>query len=598
MKKRISVLFLCLIMCVSIIPSTALAAGRSTYYEEGLAEDLKELGLFKGVSDTDFDLERKPTRVEALIMLIRLLGKDEEATESSYSHPFTDVPDWADNYIGYAYENGITNGISDTLFGTDDANAQMYLTFVLRALGYSDEGGADFLWNNPYTLAKTVGILPDCVNTTEFIRADVVLVSYAALSANTKNSSQPLAQKLIADGVFTYEQYLVNYDVDAIKNYTTAPPELTAEQVYDKCSSAVFYVEVYDEYGEAFASGSGFFINSQGVAVTNYHVIEDALSATITLSETEQVYDITGVYDYNIEQDWAVIQVDVSNTPYLAIGDSSTVTSGATVYAIGSPLGLQNTISQGLISNTNRVFDGISFIQTSAAISSGSSGGALINKYGQVIGITSASFADGQNLNLALPISVIEGYDSTSIASLADIFGEQTIDPEYPEYPDYEEDDIAPFAMLCAFARVYANDDMNGKPTYTEEYETENGFVQFGIIDNELYPSVYAYEVYDEDVYYFEMDFEYGTTDQFLGYFYNLGESYSCSGYKILDTTSFTGNYAITFDEFEGRADRETNEEICTYYIIDALDFVNYIFEEYLTDFGYYTVYDLGFTNY
>ena len=137
----------------------------------------------------------------------------------------------------------------------------MYLTFVLRALGYSDKNGADFLWNNPYGLSQKTGILPDGVNKQNFLRADVVIVSYAALSAYLKNSSQSLAQKLIAENVFTYEDYMNYYNANFLQELVKPKQELTAEQIYNKCAPGIFYIEVYDKFGQTYASGSGFFLN-------------------------------------------------------------------------------------------------------------------------------------------------------------------------------------------------------------------------------------------------------------------------------------------------------------------------------------------------
>ena len=184
--------------------------------------------------------------------------------------------------------------------------------------------------------------------------------------------------------------------------------ELDSEQIYAKCSSAVFHIEVYDRLGQKTATGSGFFIDSIGTAITNYHVIEDAYSLKAVLPYTSAKYDIIGVHNYSVEEDWAIIKVDGSGFDYLTIGDTNTITGGAVVFAIGSPLGLQNSISQGLISNPGRVESNVVYIQTSAPISHGSSGGALLNKYGEVIGITSASYVNGQNLNLALPMYYID----------------------------------------------------------------------------------------------------------------------------------------------------------------------------------------------
>ena len=180
--KRLIAFFLILIICFTIVPPSAYAASiaRDTANEEKLATDLKDLGLFKGVSDTDFALDRAPTRTEALVMLIRALGKETEALNSSYSEPFTDVPAWADKYVSYAFAEGITTGISNTKFGTGSASACMYITFVLRSLGYSDYEGTDFYWDQPYSLAKKINILPSSVQLVDFIRADAVTITYAA----------------------------------------------------------------------------------------------------------------------------------------------------------------------------------------------------------------------------------------------------------------------------------------------------------------------------------------------------------------------------------------------------------------------------------
>lgn len=169
---------------------------------------LKALGLFQGVGtnpdgSTNFDLARAPSRTEALVMLIRLLGKDAEANGGSWKHPFTDVPGWANEEVGYAYEKGLTKGSSATTFGTGTASAQMYLTFVLRALGYSDAEGGQFTWDKPEALARSVGILPESVHLGNFMRADVVLISEAALSARLKDSDMTLLEKLTKEGAVT-----------------------------------------------------------------------------------------------------------------------------------------------------------------------------------------------------------------------------------------------------------------------------------------------------------------------------------------------------------------------------------------------------------
>ena len=138
MKKKIISLLLAIVMVCSIIP-TAFAASDEAVTA---ADALHELGLFNGTG-TDangkpiYDLDRAPSRAEAVTMLVRLLGKEEEAKGGNWNIPFTDVADWAKPYVGYAYANGLTSGTSATTFGGDaTVTASQYITFVLRALGY------------------------------------------------------------------------------------------------------------------------------------------------------------------------------------------------------------------------------------------------------------------------------------------------------------------------------------------------------------------------------------------------------------------------------------------------------------------------------
>ena len=181
---------------------------------------------------------------------------------------------------------------------------------------------------------------------------------------------------------------------------------LTASQIYSNCSPSVFYITLYDKQGNPFKSGSGFFISSDGLAVTCAHVMKGASAAQI-MRPDGSIYWVDSIIAQDHDKDIAIIKIDGHGFPYLPIGNSNNVGGGEAIYTIGSPLGLSNTISDGIISNPARILDGKTFIQISAPTSSGSSGGALINEYGQVIGITSATFSDGQNLNLAIPINQI-----------------------------------------------------------------------------------------------------------------------------------------------------------------------------------------------
>ncbi len=199
MKKLIA-LFLALLMTVTMM----LPVGAYDASADVKAQVLKEVGLFLGTNN-GFELDRAPNRMEAIIMLIRMTGNEVNALYGEdWEHPFTDAPAWEDasKYLGYAYENGLTEGVTDTTFNPKGvASAQMYVTFMLRALGYQDTDGKT-VWDNWEVLAKEANILPDIVDTKNFTRGDAVLVSYAALDAKMVTEDVTLKTYLMGMGAF------------------------------------------------------------------------------------------------------------------------------------------------------------------------------------------------------------------------------------------------------------------------------------------------------------------------------------------------------------------------------------------------------------
>jgi hypothetical protein len=195
MKKSLLTVAIAVILAGSL--AFAAFAGNFTH----IADDLHDLGLFQGASG-DYQLGRAPTRAEALTMLIRLLGLEEAAQGSVYEHPFTDVPNWADRTVAYAFANGLTTGVSATAFGTrNPATAQMYVTFILRALGYSDAAGGDFRFSGAIEFGKSKGVIDDLLASGPFLRDQMVAVSFLALGAAPKDSQfDTLLEKLIDGG--------------------------------------------------------------------------------------------------------------------------------------------------------------------------------------------------------------------------------------------------------------------------------------------------------------------------------------------------------------------------------------------------------------
>lgn len=200
--KRIASLILSLALVLTLLPTSFATDSEAIE----AAQALYELGLFSGTGtypdgSPNFDLDRTPTRAEAVTMLVRLLGKDEEAKAGVWETPFTDVDDWAMPYVGYAYANGLTSGTSGTTFGgAETINASQYLTFVLRALGYTS--GMDFQWDAAWIKSDEIGLTAGqySASTASFTRGDVAMISNNALSATGKNSGTSLLSQLVASG--------------------------------------------------------------------------------------------------------------------------------------------------------------------------------------------------------------------------------------------------------------------------------------------------------------------------------------------------------------------------------------------------------------
>lgn len=191
-------------------------------------------------------------------------------------------------------------------------------------------------------------------------------------------------------------------------NGTTTEAQ-TPEQIAETTKASTVLLEMRDLTGRS-TKGTGFFVGDNLIA-TNYHVINGINTGKAKLVEQGIRYDIEGVTATDKEHDLAIIKVETLNAPPLLLGDSDTVQQGETIYAVGNPRGLEGTFSSGEISSiretgTSRIKDKV--FQFTAAISRGSSGGAVVNRFGEVIGIVSETRDDGQSLNFAVPVNALK----------------------------------------------------------------------------------------------------------------------------------------------------------------------------------------------
>ncbi len=203
MKER---LFALLTACVLMVSLTAIPVSAMGPDSTAHADKLASLRLFRGTAE-GYNLEAAPTRLQGLIMLIRLLGLEEEALACQDPNPFTDVTGTGDRYAAYAYANGLTKGTGAAAFTPSRAlSAGNYVTFLLRALGYDDAQG-DFAPSGALQFAAGVSLMTpgaaSALSAAPMDRGDLVDLSYAALTCKMKDGSRTLAAKLRDEGVFT-----------------------------------------------------------------------------------------------------------------------------------------------------------------------------------------------------------------------------------------------------------------------------------------------------------------------------------------------------------------------------------------------------------
>lgn len=191
-----------------------------------------------------------------------------------------------------------------------------------------------------------------------------------------------------------------------------AYPELTLQEIFKKNAPAVVFIGIGDADGKLISFGSGFLVSPSGVMVTNHHVIAPKPGGRVQVKLANgDVYDDVWVIHDDERRDFAVLLIKASGLPVVKLGDSDKIEVGEQVVAIGHPQGLEMTFTAGFVSALRPFPDkGYRFIQHQTPISGGSSGGPLLNMNGEVVGINTFSFKEGQNLNGAVAVNYVKAY--------------------------------------------------------------------------------------------------------------------------------------------------------------------------------------------
>lgn len=244
---------------------------------------------------------------------------------------------------------------------------------------------------------------------------------------------------------------------------TTAPPkeEMDLPDLAEYVQNRTVTITV--NTADGVSAGSGFFIDAEGTLVTCYHVIDAAKSISVEVVGGAK-YDVNQIIDFDEMHDIAILKLDITGNDYLDICAEG-VRTGESAYAVGSSLGfLDGTFSNGIISNTARQVGGIDCLQTTAAISSGNSGGPLVNVYGEVVGVNAFSYTSGENLNFAVKISIIDALAKDK-------------DWDMSAYAEWYQKEIGRSYYIWSYSqdtwsasKVYTYQEVTGRECYVSDY--------------------------------------------------------------------------------------------------------------------------------
>lgn len=234
-------------------------------------------------------------------------------------------------------------------------------------------------------------------------------------AAPEKTSLKPMVATIAAPALTIAAPGSAPIAVAAGKNFfstaTTALKDKTVREQVNELGEAV--VQVRTPGG----LGSGFFINEEGFLITNFHVTEGETQISIEVYQQKngqlerKNYKNVRIVALNKFADLALLKIEEKDCPkfaHVSLGDADTLAVGERVFAIGSPLGLERTVTEGIVSTKTRQFQGELYLQTTAQINPGNSGGPLFNLRGEVIGVTNMKITFGEGLGFAIPVEAVK----------------------------------------------------------------------------------------------------------------------------------------------------------------------------------------------
>ena len=350
-----------------------------------------------------------------------------------------------------------------------------------------------------------------------------------------------------------------------------------ATSIHDMCAKSICEITTYDKSGSALALGSGFVYSDDGKIVTNFHVIDGAYSIKINLNGT--TYTVQYVLTYDKDIDAAILKIDAKNLESVKICDK-THKVGEEVYAFGSSKGLTATFSRGIITYSNREMDGVVYTQHDAAISSGNSGGPLINQFGEVIGINTLTIKDSQNLNFAINISELSNLSKETKLTVSEFYEKECdvfskLKNHIVEKGTYKTSSSAGAYYVLNLGSFYSSDYSYKYTRYAYYYvakdyitldfaSSSGSYVYFKITEPD---GVYDWNYFDDSNYVMSgiLYANTYTTDTLLGYNYN-NISYSSLRATIRELASTYMSALLSYIDKDFKTIGVTAEDLGFYY--------------------------------
>ena len=306
-----------------------------------------------------------------------------------------------------------------------------------------------------------------------------------------------------------YTLYSIFVSLAFLNSILYSQTELSAEKIFELVDNSVVVILAYDNSGNIF-QGSGVVVSKDGLIATNYHVCKDAIRIEVKHYSNEYK-NIETVFS-DEQKDILIIKAKHLKLKPLVISPAANLKAGQRIYAIGSPEGYENSISEGIISGFRNDENNVKLIQMTTPITEGSSGGAVVNSYGELIGLSMSGQHEG-NLYFALPISEISEVISskTNISEIdnpIDYFESGTIANEKEDYKEAEfyfskyldkfSNDIAAY-----YNRGYARFKLK---EYKNAISDFNKVIDYDKLDGKSY-------FYRANCYYYSVEYKNAYTD-------------------------------------------------------------------------------------